>query len=110
MHTEMLATRGGPKVPIETSGDELLGTPYPPALRASLGSIDLTSNGSTGTPGVVISSQVDQRHRLLTDASDGRLTHEIVEDAGGWSDLGSAQAALLPTRIPARIAALIDER
>ena len=44
MHAEMLASRGGPKVAAAASGDELLGTPYPPPLRRSLCSINLGSD------------------------------------------------------------------
>lgn len=105
MHAEMLGNRPG--VPAATLGDELLGFRYPLALRAALVELDLTAGRWPDADVVIVASQPSAALADLAEQRGARL--DVVADAGAWDDLSSAQAALLPTAIPAHIMRLLRE-
>jgi hypothetical protein len=109
MQAEMIATRRGGPPPREVLGDELLGVPYPDALRRELASIDLTAMQWPNVDATVIATQDGPDYRSLVRTAGDGITYEVVEDAGGWDDLASSYSSLLPVRVPSRIAELFGE-
>ena len=106
MHEEMLRTRKRP-YRTEDLGDELVGFPYPTPLRTGLSSIDLRSAAPVAAAGTLVASEARRDHAEMAAAHEGWLAYEVVNDVGGWDDVASAHAALLPQAIPNRIAKLV---
>jgi amino acid adenylation domain-containing protein len=106
MHAEMLDGRTG-KVTAEMIGDELLGFPFPPHRRESLAGIELGTSHWPDVPTRIVTSAESREYRHLASAAGANVAVDVVEDVGGWDDLASAQAALLPKRIPRHIVATI---
>ena len=86
-------------------GDDLMGFPYPQALRAQLETLDLMT-WDPSRPVTVIASQPRSEYRRLAAQRDA-IHLDVIADAGGWEDVASTQAALLPTRIPRHVASVL---
>ncbi len=105
MHAEMLANRTG--VIREMLGDELLGFRYPDGLRSELGAFDLAAMPWPEVPTTVLCSRPSAEFAALSSVTPTPPEVKVIEDAGAWDDLSSAQAALLPSAIPQRIVELL---
>jgi len=103
MHAEMMAGRKGPAPTSETVGEELLGFPYPPALREELDRLDLTTIRWAAQQTHLLASHPRSDLQALSDRADGGVVYEEIPDAGAWDDLDSTQTSLLPAAIPVRI-------
>ena len=79
---------------------ELIGAPYPPALRSDLLALDLSTNAPP-LPTTVISSTENQQIAAL-DAERFRVVS--VPDVAGWDEPASVFTSVLPRRIPEAIA------
>lgn len=108
MQEEALRNRPGAPLAEEVCGDELLGSPYPPALRVELESLNLVAAWPGGLPATLIASRRRPEYEALAAHVD--IDHEVVEDAGAWEDVSAALSSLLPVNIPRRIDELIGER
>lgn len=92
---------------IEETPDELLGLPFPPAMRSSIEQLDILSGFHNKADKIyVFSSQefheLSQLQEML-EQCDSSFRGEIISDAGGWDQASKVGDAFLPTRIPAAI-------
>jgi pimeloyl-ACP methyl ester carboxylesterase len=106
MNDQLLSERGNRRsISKAMMGDDLLGFPYPAALRAELGELDLLALQPHAATTVIASHRSAAYERLA--ASRNHVDLQIVDDEAAWEDVASSQSALLPRRIPRHIAKVL---
>lgn len=105
MQEGVLSVAGSGPDGADLAGDELLGFPFPRALREELHGLSLGPDNWPDTPTTIIDSTPGREH-LSTHAL---ISHVVVDDTGDWDDYSALQAALLPREIPAVIVRQLED-